>query len=119
MRYRRLPRADARRRKLSDWVRHAGSLFSRRPLAAALLRVDVRAQVYEIACAGGGLEEIPALHPVVGALEFIGRDRCRIDQIEAALAQVIDGELTVTHHCDWKPLRRFKAWPNSWPMKLD
>ena len=43
--------------------------------SVALLHVHVD----EIGRAGGGLEEIPALHPVVGALEFIGRDRRRID----------------------------------------
>jgi hypothetical protein len=33
--------------------------------------------------AWGSLEEIPALHPVVGALEFIGRDRTRLDWVFA------------------------------------
>jgi hypothetical protein len=28
------------------------------------------------------------IHPLVGALQFVGRDRRRIDQIEAALAQI-------------------------------
>ena len=37
----------------------------------------------EIGRAGGGLEEIPALHPVVGALEFIGQDRTRLDWVFA------------------------------------
>ena len=53
----------------------------------------LRIQVDEIGRAGRGLEEIPALHPVIGALQFIGRDRRRIDQIEAALAQIVDLEL--------------------------
>ncbi len=68
---------------LANWARQCAEIgFHGRLAAAALLRVHVD----EIGRAGGGLEEIPALHPVVSALEFIRRDRRRIDQIETAFA---------------------------------
>ena len=78
------------RRSFADLARQCaeGGSPADRSEASAL-----RAQVDEIGRAGTGLEEVPALHPVVGALELFGRDRCRIDQIEAALAQIVDGEL--------------------------
>src|SRR5688500_20301031 len=53
----------------------------------------LRVQIDEIGRTRGGLEKIPALHPLIRALQFVGRDRRRIDEIKAALAQIVDGEL--------------------------
>src|SRR5262249_18325045 len=58
------------------------------PQVGALLDVDVD----KVACTIRRLEEIPALHPLIGALELLLRDRSRVDEIHAALAQVRDLE---------------------------
>src|SRR3954453_19281472 len=70
-----------------------GNLLQRRLVwrfdVTALLHVHVD----QPSRAARGLQEIPALHPLVGAFQFVGRDRCRIDEIKAARAQVFDFEL--------------------------
>src|SRR5262245_20564303 len=88
----------------SSWTNGAGrkpctigedSLSLRRSRLVLYPRIAVRLHVHvdEVGRAGGRLEEVPALHPVVSALHFVGGDRRRVDQIEAALAQIVDGEL--------------------------
>ena len=66
-----------------------GCRLVRRPLVAALLHVHVD----EFVGADAGLQEAPALHPLVGAQHLILRDGRRIDEVQAARAQVIDREL--------------------------
>src|SRR5689334_1447595 len=60
--------------------------FVRRSLIAVLLHVNID----ELIRRTTGFQEIPALHPIVGALQFIRRDRRRIDKQQTAFAQIAD-----------------------------
>src|SRR5262249_19454669 len=70
--------------KLVHWYRLVRCL-----LVGVLLDVDVD----KVACTARRFEEIPALHPLIGALELVFWDRSRIDEIHAALTQVGDLEV--------------------------
>ena len=59
----------------------------------ALIAVGLHVHVDKLGGATDGVEEAPALHPIIGALQLLGRDRRRIDHEDAALAQVVDREL--------------------------
>jgi hypothetical protein len=53
----------------------------------------LHAHVYELSRLANVFQEAPALHPVERALQLVGRDRRRVDQINPAFAQIVDREL--------------------------
>src|SRR4029453_3504198 len=73
--------------------RNSFSVRRSRLVLCPLVAVRLDIHVDEVGRGRGRLEEVPALHPLVSALHFGGGDRRRIDQIEAALAQIVDREL--------------------------
>src|ERR1043166_9379509 len=82
------------RRTCRDRVFYAMSGSGPRLVGPALVTVLLNVHVHEIVRADAfGLEEAPALHPLVSTLPLICRDRRRVDQIKTARAQVLDLEL--------------------------
>jgi hypothetical protein len=67
-------------------------MLVRRLLVYALLH----AHVDELSRLANVFQEAPALHPVERALQLVGRDRRRVDQINPAFAQIVDGSFAIS-----------------------
>src|SRR5258708_36658823 len=76
------------------WFTMTGTQLGNR--SAVLRRVLVSLQLHvpidELLRLADVFEESPAFHPLECPLHLVARDRRRIDHIDAAFAQIVDGE---------------------------